>query len=46
MDHKPIQSRLGHVYWLGGAPCSGKSTIADELGAQYGLADDKEEICS
>lgn len=37
MDHKPIQSRLGHVYWLGGAPCSGKSTIADELGTQYGL---------
>ena len=24
-------------YWLGGSPCSGKSTIAEMLGAQYGL---------
>ncbi|MBN1964297.1 MAG: hypothetical protein JW910_06600 [Anaerolineae bacterium] len=28
---------LGHVYWLGGSPCSGKSSIADLLAAEYGL---------
>ncbi len=28
---------LEHVLWLGGSPCSGKSTIADRLGKQFGL---------
>lgn len=26
-----------HVYWLGGSPCSGKSSIADHLAATHGL---------
>lgn len=28
---------LSHVYWMGGSPCSGKSSIADRLAAAYGL---------
>lgn len=30
-------SRLAHVYWLGGSPCSGKSSIADRLAVEYGM---------
>ncbi len=30
-------SRLEHVYWIGGASCAGKSTIARRLAAEYGL---------
>lgn len=26
------------VYWIGGSPCSGKSTVAQALSEQYGLA--------
>lgn len=25
-----------HVYWIGGSPCSGKSTIADMIAKEYG----------
>lgn len=25
------------IYWIGGSPCSGKTTIADRLAARYGL---------
>lgn len=28
---------LSHVYWMGGSPCCGKSTIADQIAARYGL---------
>src|SRR5688572_13227921 len=28
---------LAHVYWIGGSPCSGKSSIAQELAETYGL---------
>jgi len=28
---------LDRVVWLGGGPCAGKSTVADRLGARYGL---------
>ncbi len=28
---------LAHVYWIGGSPCSGKSSIAEALAAAYGL---------
>jgi hypothetical protein len=28
---------LSNIYWLGGSPCSGKSTIADVLAAAYGM---------
>jgi hypothetical protein len=31
-------SRLSHVYWLGGSPCAGKSSIADRIAAAHGLA--------
>jgi cytidylate kinase len=28
---------LKHIYWIGGASCSGKSTIARRIAAQHGL---------
>ncbi len=34
-DHP--REKLKHVYWLGGAPGAGKSTIARRLASQYGL---------
>jgi hypothetical protein len=37
MDLKSIKDRLRHVYWLGGSPCSGKSTIATLIGQQSGV---------
>lgn len=30
--------RLSHVYWIGGSPCAGKSTIAQALADRYTLA--------
>lgn len=30
-------SRLDHVYWIGGSPCSGKSTIADRIACEFGM---------
>ena len=30
--------KLGHVLWIGGSTCSGKSTIADRLAESRGLA--------
>ena len=36
MKTETIQQELAHVYWLGGAPCSGKSSVADMLIAKYG----------
>lgn len=32
-----LQRELSHVYWLGGSPCSGKSSIADVLVETYGF---------
>ncbi len=32
-----LQRALAHVYWLGGSPCAGKSSIADGLAQTYGL---------
>lgn len=29
---------LNHVYWIGGSPCSGKSSIAAALAAEFGFA--------
>ena len=26
------------IYYIGGSPCSGKSTVAEALAQQYGLA--------
>lgn len=28
---------LSHIFWIGGSPCSGKSTITAKLAAQHGL---------
>jgi hypothetical protein len=36
MKAETIQRALAHVYWLGGSPCAGKSSIADILVARYG----------
>jgi hypothetical protein len=36
MKAETIQQELAHVYWLGGSPCSGKSSVADTLVAKYG----------
>lgn len=32
-----VASGLAHVLWLGGSPCSGKSSIAEMLAEKYGL---------
>lgn len=32
-----MSAELEHVYWLGGSPCAGKSSIAHRLASQYGL---------
>jgi hypothetical protein len=32
-----MDQRLSRVYWIGGSPCSGKSTVVDALTASYGL---------
>lgn len=31
------RARLAHVYWIGGSPCAGKSSIAQMLAEQYHL---------
>jgi hypothetical protein len=31
-------SDLSNIYWIGGAPCSGKSTIAETLAFKYGFS--------
>ena len=36
-DSGSLSSRLGHVYWIGGASGSGKSTIARRLADKHGL---------
>lgn len=28
------------IFYIGGSPCSGKSTVAEALAKQYGLADE------
>ncbi len=34
---KTLQQELTHVYWLGGSPCAGKSSIADALAETHRL---------
>src|SRR5581483_236713 len=36
-NSEALRHELAHVYWLGGSPCSGKSSIADSLAEKYGL---------
>lgn len=32
-----MDDRFKHLLWIGGSPCSGKSTIADRIAAEFGL---------
>lgn len=32
-----LRDELTHVYWVGGSPCAGKSSLAEILAARYGL---------
>jgi 2-phosphoglycerate kinase len=32
-----FRRELEHVYWIGGSPCAGKSSLAEILAARYGL---------
>ncbi len=36
-DLQHLQSILAHVYWIGGSPCSGKTSIARALVERYGM---------
>ena len=38
MNTETLRSRLQHIYWMGGSPCAGKSTMADLIAARHGLA--------
>jgi 2-phosphoglycerate kinase len=35
--HEALRRELKQIYWIGGSPCSGKSSIAAGLAAAYGL---------
>ena len=37
IDPQSAKVRLRHIYWLGGSPCSGKSTIATLIGQRSGV---------
>ncbi len=37
MKFDSVRGRLRHVYWLGGSPCSGKSTVAALIGERRGV---------
>jgi adenylylsulfate kinase-like enzyme len=32
-----LKDQLAHILWMGGSPCSGKTSIADLLADQYSL---------
>lgn len=36
-DGAALREQLGHVYWIGGGSCAGKSTIARRIAARHGL---------
>lgn len=33
-----LRQALAHVWWVGGSPCAGKSTLAAILARRHGLA--------
>jgi hypothetical protein len=37
IDAATLRRQLGHVYWIGGGSCAGKSTIARRIADHYGL---------
>ncbi|MFB1100207.1 hypothetical protein [Terribacillus sp. JSM ZJ617] len=40
-----LAQELSHIYWIGGSPCAGKTTIARKLAAEYGFAYYKCDDC-
>lgn len=36
MQQEKPEHKFSHIYWLGGSPCAGKSSIADILTQKYG----------
>lgn len=36
-DREHLRQALSHVYWIGGSPCSGKTSIAKTLVERYGF---------
>lgn len=36
-DPALLRDQLGHVYWVGGGSCAGKSTVAHRIADRYGL---------
>ncbi len=38
MDYEAMRRSLDHVLWIGGSPCSGKSSVAEMLADRHGLA--------
>jgi 2-phosphoglycerate kinase len=38
LTRSEIKQSLEHILWMGGSPCSGKSSIAERLANRYGLA--------
>ena len=37
VTNRRLADELAHVFWIGGSPCSGKSSITEILAGQYGL---------
>ena len=37
MSTQNSTGQFSHLYWIGGSPCGGKSTITETLAAEYGL---------
>lgn len=37
LHDRQLKQDLAHVLWMGGSPCSGKSSIAEMLASEYGL---------
>ncbi|WP_102706517.1 zeta toxin family protein [Terribacillus saccharophilus] len=40
-----LAQELSHIYWIGGSPCAGKTTIARKLTAEYGFTYYKCDDC-
>lgn len=40
-----LAQELSHIYWIGGSPCAGKTTIARKLAAEYGFTYYKCDDC-
>ena len=36
-SEQALGQRLAHIFWMGGSPCAGKSSIAELLAARHGL---------